>query len=232
MEDYKTEKHYVTRSNWLRAAVLGANDGIISVASLAIGVAAASESRDSIILATLASLVAGALSMAAGEYVSVSSQTDTEQADLERERKELENQPEFELKELAQTYKDRGVDDKTAFEVARQLTAHNALEAHAREELGINEITKPNPLQAALASGASFTCGGMLPFGVSVFFPVQYMVYGQYGFAIVFLIFLGAVSAKTGGSSIAKGVWRITLWGTIAMVLTAVVGHLFDVNVA
>lgn len=232
MEDYKTEKHYVTRSNWLRAAVLGANDGIISVASLAIGVAAASESRDSIILATLASLVAGALSMAAGEYVSVSSQTDTEQADLERERKELENQPEFELKELAQTYKDRGVDDKTAFEVARQLTAHNALEAHAREELGINEITKPNPLQAALASGASFTFGGMLPFLVSMFFPVQYMVYGQYGFAIVFLMLLGAVSAKTGGSSITKGVWRITLWGTIAMVLTAVVGYLFDVNVA
>lgn len=151
MEDYKTEKHYVTRSNWLRAAVLGANDGIISVASLAIGVAAASESRDSIILATLASLVAGALSMAAGEYVSVSSQTDTEQADLERERKELENQPEFELKELAQTYKDRGVDDKTAFEVARQLTAHNALEAHAR---GIGD--KRNHKTKSVASGTCF----------------------------------------------------------------------------
>lgn len=225
------EEHYINRSGWLRASILGANDGILSTASVAIGVAAASDSTEPIVLAALAALVAGALSMAAGEYVSVSSQVDIETADLERERIELETMPEVELQELAKIYVERGLDEATAMEVAIQLTAHNALEAHARDELGINEMTQAKPLQAALASGAAFIFGGMLPFLVAVFCPVDKMIWGQYGFSIVFLIVLGAVAAKAGGSSILKAVLRITFWGTAAMGLTAWVGYLFDVNI-
>lgn len=233
MDDYhKLEKHYINRSNWLRAAVLGANDGILSTGSIAIGVAAATNFREPIVLATLAGLVAGALSMAAGEYVSVSSQTDIEKADIEREKKELEKIPEIELKELAKIYELRGLNKKTALEVAKQLTDHNALEAHVRDELGINSISQANPLQAALASGASFTIGGLLPFLVSMFSPVEQMVYYQYGFVLLFLMILGAVSAKTGGANVKKAVIRITFWGTVAMGLTALVGYLFGVNVA
>lgn len=221
------EDHFVNRSNWLRAAVLGANDGILSTASIAIGVAAASDMRSPIILASLAGLVAGAFSMAAGEYVSVSSQVDIEQSDLEREKKELEEMPEEELQELADIYEGRGLNKATALEVAKQLTAHNALEAHARDELGINEITKANPFEAALASSASFLVGGLLPLIVAIFWALDSMIMAQYAFAILFLISLGAVSAKTGGSNMIKSVVRITFWGTVAMAMTALVGYWF-----
>ena len=223
----KLEKHYVHRSRWLRAAVLGVNDGILSTTSLAIGVAAASSSRSPIVLAALAGLVAGALSMAAGEYVSVSSQSDIETADLERERIELETKPEAELKELAKLYKDRGLDKDLAMQVAVQITEHNVLEAHARDELGINDITTPKPMQATLASGASFVTGGLLPLFVSLFAPFNQMVIYQYSFSIVFLALSGAIAAKAGGSSISKGILRICFWGTVAMAITAFVGYLF-----
>lgn len=224
------EEHYTNRSGWLRAAVLGANDGILSTASLAIGVAAASAERSPIVLAALAGLVAGALSMAAGEYVSVSSQSDIETADLEREKRELETMPEVELQELAKLYQQRGLDSELAMQVAVQLSAHNVLEAHARDELGINEITQPKPLQAALASGASFIAGGLLPLLVALFAPLGHMVICQYIFATVFLGLLGAVAARAGGSGIAKGIIRICFWGTIAMGITAFVGYLFGVS--
>jgi len=223
--------HYIHKSNWLRAAVLGANDGILSVASIAVGVAAASTGRESVILATLAGLTAGALSMAAGEYVSVSSQTDIEKADIEREKKELKDMPETELFMLAKIYEQRGLKKETAMEVAKQLTKHNALEAHMRDELGLNEHNRAKPFQAAFASGISFTLGALLPLLVTIFFPIKHMVYYQYGFAVTFLAVLGAISAKTGGSSIYKGILRITFWGTIAMALSALVGYLFGVNV-
>ncbi len=225
------ENHYIHKSNWLRAAVLGANDGILSTASLAIGVAAASEFREPIILATIAGLVAGTLSMAAGEYVSVSSQTDVENADIEREKKELEEMPELELQMLAEIYEKRGLKKETALIVAKELTENNALEAHVRDELGINDVSKANPLQAALASGAAFTVGGVLPFLVVYFLPLNNLQYYLYASAILFLAILGAISAKTGGSSIAKAVIRITFWGTVAMGLSAYVGHLFGVNI-
>ncbi|MGB7786550.1 MAG: VIT family protein, partial [Salinimicrobium sp.] len=220
------------RSNWLRAAVLGANDGILSTASIAIGVAAASSSREPVILAALAGLVAGALSMAAGEYVSVSSQTDVEKADIEREREELEEMPELELQRLAQIYEERGLKKETALLVAEELTEHNALEAHVRDELGINEISQAKPLQAAFASGAAFTGGGLLPFLVTLFLPLNSLEYALYGFSLFFLIILGTVSARTGGSGVKTAIMRITFWGTVAMGLTALVGYLFNVNVA
>ena len=189
MEDTKEnylDNHYIHKSNWLRAAVLGANDGILSTSSIAIGVAAASEFREPVILATLAGLVAGALSMAAGEYVSVSSQTDVEKADIEREKQELIEMPELELKRLAEIYEERGLKKETALLVAKELTAHDALGAHVRDELGINEISQANPLQAALASGAAFSVGGALPFLVTLFLPVHNMEYSLYGLAIFF----------------------------------------------
>lgn len=228
----RSENHFLSRSGWLRAAVLGANDGILSTASIIIGVAAASTAREPIILAGVAGLVAGALSMAAGEYVSVSSQTDIEKADLEREQKELQEMPDEELQEIVQIYKNRGLNDDLALEVAKQLTAHNALEAHARDELGINDITQAKPLQAALSSGASFTFGGLLPVLVAIFGSLATMEYLQYGFALIFLIILGAVAAKAGGSNIKKAIWRITFWGTVAMGVTAIIGHFFGVATA
>jgi VIT1/CCC1 family predicted Fe2+/Mn2+ transporter len=230
-DDY-LENHYIHRSNWLRAAVLGANDGILSTASIAIGVAAASGLRDPIVLATLAGLVAGALSMAAGEYVSVSSQTDVEKADIERERQELIDMPEIELQRLADIYEERGLKRETAMKVAMELTEKDALAAHVRDELGINEISQAKPIEAAFASGFSFTAGGVLPFLVAVFLPLNNLEYYLYGFAIIFLIILGAVAAKAGGSSILKAVLRITFWGTAAMGLTAAVGYLFGVNLS
>ncbi len=226
------EKHYTNRSGWLRAAVLGANDGILSTTSIAIGVAAASTTRSPIILAALAGLVAGALSMAAGEYVSVSSQSDIETADLEREKRELKAMPDIELKELAKIYQKRGLDSNLSMQVATQLTKYNALEAHAKDELGINEFSQPKPLIAALASGASFISGGILPFFVSLFAPVGSMVVLLYGFAIVFLALSGGVAAKAGGSSMIKSIMRICFWGTIAMGITAFVGYLFGVKTA
>ena len=230
--DNYLDNHFIHKSNWLRAAVLGANDGILSTSSIAIGVAAASEFREPVILATLAGLVAGALSMAAGEYVSVSSQTDVENADIAREKIELEEMPELELQRLAEIYEERGLKKETALQVAVELTAHDALGAHVRDELGINEINQAHPLQAALASGAAFTVGGVLPFLVTLFLPMETMEYTLYGLAIIFLAILGALAAKTGGSSISKAVFRVTFWGTIAMVLTALVGHLFGVQLA
>lgn len=224
--------HYIQRSNWLRAAVLGANDGILSTASLAIGIAAASDLREPIVLATIAGLVAGALSMAAGEYVSVSSQTDVEEADIQREKQELAEMPALELTRLAEIYEKRGLNKDTALTVAKELTAHDALGAHMRDELGLNEISQAKPIQAAFASGASFTIGGVLPLLVTLFLPLQDMEYYLYGFAIIFLIILGALAAKTGGSSIAKAVMRITFWGTAAMGLTALVGYFFGVSLA
>lgn len=229
--DNYLDSHYIHRSNWLRAAVLGANDGIISISSLAIGVAAASSTREPIVLATVAGLVAGALSMAAGEYVSVSSQTDTEKADIEREKKELEEMPEVELNILAQIYEKRGLKSETAMLVAKELTEADALGAHVRDELGINEISKANPIQAALASGAAFTVGGILPLLVVLFLPLKGMEYWLYGFTTIFLIILGVTAAKTGGSNVLKGIVRITVWGSIAMGLSALVGYLFGVNV-
>lgn len=230
LEEYLAP-HYINRSNWLRAAVLGANDGILSTASIAIGVTAASEVRDPIILATLAGLVAGALSMAAGEYVSVSSQTDIEKADIERERQELEDMPEIELQRLAEIYRSRGLKEETAMLVAKELTEKDALGAHVRDELGINEINQANPIQAAMASGGAFTAGGLLPLLVTLFFPLPMMEYSLYGSAILFLTLLGALAAKTGGSSVGKAILRITFWGTIAMGLSALVGYLFGVSV-
>jgi VIT1/CCC1 family predicted Fe2+/Mn2+ transporter len=224
------EKHYINRSGWLRAAVLGANDGILSTTSLAIGVAAASPVRNAVVLAALAGLVAGALSMAAGEYVSVSSQSDIETADLEREKKELETMPEIELKELAKIYERRGLTHELALEVATHLTHHDALGTHARDELGINEMTQAKPFQAAMASACSFIVGGLLPLLVSLFAPLKQMIYYQYGFAIIFLAFSGVVAAKTGGSTIGKSIARICFWGTFAMCMSALVGHLFGVN--
>ncbi len=229
--DNYLDSHYIHRSNWLRAAVLGANDGIISISSLAIGVATASSANDPVILATVAGLVAGAASMAAGEYVSVSSQTDIEKADIEREKKELVEMPEEELNILAQIYEKRGLKKETALQVAQELTAADALGTHIRDELGINEISKANPIQAALASGAAFTVGGMLPLLVVLFAPIKGMEYWLYGFTTIFLIILGATAAKTGGSNMLKGMVRITIWGTIAMGLSAFVGYLFGVSV-
>lgn len=227
----ESENHFVKRSGWLRASVLGANDGILSTTSLAIGVAAASVSREPIILATLAGVVAGALSMAAGEYVSVSSQLDVETADLKREKNELVNTPEIELTELAKIYEKRGLTSDIAIEVAKQLTANNALEAHARDELGINEISRAKPLQASIASAASFIVGGIFPLLLAVFAPLKQMIFFQYGFSILFLALSGTLAAKVGGSSISKSVWRICIWGTIAMVMSALIGYLFGVSI-
>ena len=228
-DDY-LKTHYIHRSNWLRAAVLGANDGILSTASLAIGVAAASSTKDPIILATLAGLVAGALSMAAGEFVSVSSQTDIEKADIERERKELEEMPEIELQRLAEIYEGRGLKKETALKVAKELTLYDALGAHTRDELGINEISKANPIQAALASGASFVFGGILPLLVVFLFPLKSIELYVYISSIAFLIILGAFAAKTGGAKIMNSIMRITFWGTITMGITALLGYLFGIN--
>lgn len=229
-DDYLSP-HFITRSNWLRAAVLGANDGILSTASIAIGVAAASNTREPVILAALAGLVAGALSMAAGEYVSVSSQTDVEHADVERERQELAEMPDVELQRLAEIYEKRGLTKETAQLVAKELTASGALAAHVRDELGINEISQAKPIQAAFASGAAFTIGGIMPFLVTLWLPLNSMEYYLYGFAIFFLIILGAMAAKTGGSSVTRAIIRISFWGTVAMGLTALVGYLFNVTV-
>lgn len=228
--DHYLANHYINRSNWLRAAVLGANDGIISTASLAIGVTAASDMRDPVVLATLAGLIAGALSMAAGEYVSVSSQTDIEKADIEREKQELKDTPDLEMELLAQIYVERGLKTETAMRVAKEFTERDALAAHVRDELGINDISKAKPIQAAFASGAAFTVGGMLPFLVVLFLPFKTMEYTLYGFSIAFLILLGAFAAKTGGSSVFKAIARVTFWGTVAMGLTAIVGYIFGVT--
>ena len=193
--------------------------------------AAASQSREPIMLSTVAGLVAGALSMAAGEYVSVSSQTDVEQADIEREKKELQEMPETELLVLAQIYERRGLTKETAIQVAKELTAADALSAHMRDELGINEISQANPLQAAMASGISFCVGGVLPLLVVLFAPIQSMEIWLYVFTLLFLMALGAISAKAGGANVYKAMIRVSVWGTIAMGLSALAGYIFGVNI-
>lgn len=229
--DNYLEKHYIHRSNWLRAAVLGANDGVISISSIAIGVAAASIHRESIILATVAGLVAGALSMAAGEYVSVSSQTDTEKSDIEREARELAEMPELELEILTSIYQSRGLKRETALLVAKEMTEHDALRAHVRDELGINEINQAQPFLAALASGLAFSLGGLLPTVVALLSPLPHMKMSLYVSSLISLMLLGAASAKLGGSSIVRAIVRITIGGTIAMAITAIVGYFFGVSI-
>lgn len=221
------ETHLVARIGWLRAAVLGANDGIVSTASLIVGVAAASATRSDVLIAGIAGLVAGAMSMAAGEYVSVSSQSDTERADLARERKELADQPAFELDELTGVYVKRGVDEALARQVAQQLMAKDALEAHARDELGISEITTARPVQAALTSAASFSAGAAMPLLMVVLAPANALISLVTAASLVFLAFLGAIGARTGGARILRATVRVTFWGAIAMGLTAAIGRLF-----
>ena len=223
------EIHRSHRIGWLRAAVLGANDGVVSTASLIIGVAAAGATRVDILLAGLAGLVAGAMSMAAGEYVSVSSQADTEKADLELEKDSLENNPEFELNELAEIYTKRGLDSTLAIQVAKQLMEHDALEAHARDEIGIVEQSKARPIQAALYSALTFTVGAILPLLVVFIVDQAKAIPIVATSSLVFLASLGGISAKIGGASIMIGVIRVTFWGALAMAITALVGGLFGV---
>lgn len=227
-----TESHATSRIGWLRAAVMGANDGIVSTASLIVGVAAASAGRSEILIAGMASLFAGAMSMAAGEYVSVSSQADTEKADLARERNELASDPEFEHAELASVYEARGVDAMTAKEVARQMMAHDALTAHARDELGISDISTARPLQAAIASALTFIAGAAAPLLVVPFAPLASMVVAVAAASLVCLAVLGALGAKAGGAPVVPSVARVVFWGAMAMVVTALVGKLFGAAVA
>lgn len=223
------ESHRVVRIGWLRAAVLGANDGLVSTASLLVGVAAASTSHGPILVAGVAGLAAGAMSMAAGEYVSVSSQSDTEKADLTREASELAGEPEAELRELAGIYVGRGVAPDLATEVARQMMAHDALAAHARDELGISEVTTARPIQAALTSAATFSAGAALPLLVALITPVAALGLWVAGSAMVGLAVLGALGARAGGAPVGRSVLRVVFWGALAMAITAGVGRLFGV---
>jgi VIT1/CCC1 family predicted Fe2+/Mn2+ transporter len=225
------ERHRTSRIGWLRAAVLGANDGIVSTASLMLGVAAAQAGQGNILMTGVAGLVAGAMSMAAGEYVSVHSQADTEKADLARERHELETDVAAENRELTAIYVGRGLEPALASQVATQLMAHDALGAHARDELGISEALGARPLQAALASAASFAVGATLPLAVALLVRGSSLPYWISGTSLVFLAALGAVAARAGGASALTGAWRVTFWGALAMVITAGVGMLFGAAV-
>jgi VIT1/CCC1 family predicted Fe2+/Mn2+ transporter len=222
------ERHYVNRTGWLRAAVLGANDGIVSVGSLLVGVAATSLGRAQLLVVGVAGLVAGAASMAAGEFVSVSSQADSERSDLERERRELELEPRHEHAELAGIYVQRGLSAGLADQVATELMAHDALGAHARDELGLSSLTQPRPLQAALASGASFTVGALLSLLPVLVAPRQWLVPVIAAGSLLTLAVLGAVAARSGGAPPLTGALRVTLWGALAMALTAVAGFAFS----
>ncbi len=226
-----TEKHVVDRIGWLRAAVLGANDGIISTASLILGVASASAEQSAILLAGVAGLVAGGMSMAAGEYVSVSSQSDSETADLAREARELADDPKFEEEELAQIYAGRGIDIGLARQVAQQLMAKDALGAHARDELGISETMTARPVQAALASAATFSVGAAAPLALVLVSPANWLVPAVSAGSLVFLGVLGAVGAKTGGAGILRPTIRVMFWGALAMALTAGIGALVGIAV-
>jgi VIT1/CCC1 family predicted Fe2+/Mn2+ transporter len=221
------ERHRTARIGWLRAAVLGANDGIVSTASLVLGVAAAHATHANVMVAGIAGLVAGAMSMAAGEYVSVHSQADTERADLERERKELQSDDQGERHELAAIYVGRGLDPALAKQVADQLMAHDALGAHARDELGITEALSARPLQAAFASAGSFSVGAVLPLLVTAVAPEASLIPLVAGTSLLFLALLGALAARAGGAGVAVGALRVTFWGALAMGLTAGVGALF-----
>jgi vacuolar iron transporter family protein len=223
------EIHLVARIGWLRAAVLGANDGIVSTASLIVGVAAAAAKPGDVLIAGVAGLVAGAMSMAAGEYVSVSSQSDTERADLAREREELTENVAFEHEELAQVYVQRGVEPGLARQVAQQLMAKDALGAHARDELGISEISTARPIQAALTSAVTFTVGAALPLLMVVVTPARFLVAAVSVASLLFLALLGAIGARTGGADVVKATARVTFWGALAMALTAGVGAVFGV---
>lgn len=227
MSQHKAHRSH--RVGWLRAAVLGANDGIVSTASLIIGVAAASTAQENILLAGVAGLVAGAMSMAAGEYVSVSSQADTEKADLSLEKQSLEQNEEFEREELAKIYESRGLDPDLAKQVAVQLMAHDALGAHARDEIGISEIVSAQPIQAALSSAGTFTVGAALPLIVAWLIPGAALIPAVAVASLAFLALLGAIAARAGGASITIGAIRVTFWGALAMAITAGVGRLFGV---
>jgi len=221
------ERHYAERIGWLRAAVLGANDGIVSTASLVVGVAAANAARGDVLIAGIAGLVAGAMSMAAGEYVSVSSQADSEKADLARERRELETDGEFERKELAAIYVGRGLEPPLAQQVADQLMAHDALSAHARDELGLSDIHTARPIQAALASAITFGVGAALPLVLALFSPAALMIAMVAGGSLLLLALMGGLAARAGGARVAVGCGRVTLWGAFAMAATAAVGAVF-----
>lgn len=231
MHPITQELHRSSRIGWLRAAVLGANDGIVSTASLVVGVAASGASGNDILIAGTAGLVAGAMSMAAGEYVSVSSQSDTEQADLARERTELETQPEFELEELAGIYVQRGLQPELARQVAQQLMVHDALATHAREELGISELTAARPIQAAFASAGTFAVGAVLPLLTAWLCPRSVLIPVVIVASLISLALLGGWGAHAGGAKVITGAWRVTFWGAVAMALTAAVGSLFGATV-
>jgi len=226
------ERHASSRIGWLRAAVLGANDGIVSTASLIVGVAAAEASRSGVLVAGVAAVFAGAMSMAAGEYVSVSSQSDTETADLHREKRELEEQPEFEREELIRIYERRGIQRQTAVAVADQMMAHDPLSTHARDELGMSETTAARPLQAAMASALTFTAGAAAPLLVVPFAPIRVLVPAVALVSLVCLATLGTLGARAGGAPIGPSVLRVTFWGAMAMAVTAGVGALFGTAVA
>jgi VIT1/CCC1 family predicted Fe2+/Mn2+ transporter len=229
---FHPERHQVHRIGWLRAAVLGANDGIVSTASLIVGVAAAAASKSDVLLAGIAGLVAGAMSMAAGEYVSVSSQADTEAADLARERAELASNPEFEHAELAQIYRERGLDANTADSVASQLMAKDALAAHARDELSITHITTARPVQAAATSALTFTSGAALPLAAAWLSPIGRPMIAAVSIAsLIFLALLGAVGARAGNAPVAKATLRVAFWGVFAMAITAGIGRLVGTSV-
>lgn len=223
------ERHRTHRIGWLRAAVLGANDGIVSTASLVLGVGAAGATTQSLLVAGVAGLVAGAMSMAAGEFVSVSSQADTERADLDRERQELATDPDHEHAEMVHIYMQRGLDPALAAQVATQLMAHDALGAHARDELGISEITTARPVQAAFASAATFAVGAVLPLIVALLAPSAHRLWSIAGSSLAFLALLGSLSARAGGAPAGVAAARVTFWGALAMALTAGVGALFGV---
>jgi VIT1/CCC1 family predicted Fe2+/Mn2+ transporter len=231
MEVETAERHNVNRIGWLRAAVLGANDGVLSTSSLLLGVAAAQGTHSSVMVAGIASLVAGAMSMAAGEYVSVSSQSDTERADLQRERAELKADNAGEHRELEAIYVSRGLDPVLARQVAEQLMAHDALGTHARDELGITDDLLARPIQAALASAASFAVGATMPLLVTTFAPSDQLIPLVAGSSLVFLALLGALAARAGGSSVVRGATRVTFWGALAMGVTAGIGTLFGSTV-
>lgn len=227
MHRHHFEQHYSNRVGWLRAAVLGANDGILSTASLVVGVAAANTGRADLFIAAIAGLVAGAMSMAAGEYVSVNSQADAELADLERERLELAANEQAEHEELAGIYVGRGLDRELAAQVAKQLMAHDALGAHARDELGLTDAHRANPIQAAFASALSFAIGAALPVVLVTLVPMESMIIVVSASSLASLAVLGSIAAWAGGASLLKGAVRVTFWGALAMLVTAAIGHIF-----
>jgi len=228
--DLKAEHHRINRNSWLRASVMGANDGIVSVSSLMLGFIASNASHQTIVLAGLAGLVAGAMSMAAGEYVSVQSQKDTEQADLAQEAHELKHNFEYERRELAAIYKDRGLSAQLADQVATELMEKDALGAHARDELGLHEISRARPLQAALSSATAFSVGAGLPLLSVLFLPKAWLFGGVITMTLLALIILGSLAAWTGGASIIRGATRVLVWGALAMAATSLIGHFFGIN--